>query len=144
MFISLTARTPALTSSFASQLTATDEDLRTMCRKYGQIVSCKAVIDRRTGACAGMCVFRLPVSVSCASIVLVGYGFVLFHEEDCARAAVESLSAVGVHVRLHAFVGVCAMWCNDLVVRRHPCISSTPCAPMAPLWYLLVGCYLFQ
>lgn len=51
-----------------------------MCRSYGNICSCKAIIDKATNACRG-------------------YGFVDFDSAEVADAAVRGLQASGYQVR---------------------------------------------
>lgn len=50
----------------------TDDDLRTLCQCFGEIISTKAIIDRESNVCKG-------------------YGFVMFEQETSAKAAIDTL-----------------------------------------------------
>ncbi|RKP25636.1 hypothetical protein SYNPS1DRAFT_15387 [Syncephalis pseudoplumigaleata] len=56
--------------------TTTDEGLHAMCAAFGAIVSSKAIIDQKTGECKG-------------------YGFVMYVNDEQARASINALNAKG-------------------------------------------------
>ncbi|CAG5111568.1 Oidioi.mRNA.OKI2018_I69.chr2.g5863.t1.cds [Oikopleura dioica] len=57
-----------------------DEDLHTMCERFGKIVSTKAIVDNENGKCKG-------------------YGFVDFEDPENARVAKETLAEDGIQIQ---------------------------------------------
>lgn len=68
------SRTNIYISGLAAE--TTDDDLKNLCRRFGEIISTKAIIDKDSNICKG-------------------YGFVMFEEEYSARAAIEALVRQG-------------------------------------------------
>jgi len=59
----------------------TDKDLEELCRKYGTIISTKAILDKNTNKCKG-------------------YGFVDFESPQAAESAVKALQLQGIQAQM--------------------------------------------
>lgn len=65
----------------------TDDDLNRWASRFGEIESCKAIIEQDTGKCKGS--VSLPRVFFCTSLTLISFGFVMYYSpaaaENCIR-----------------------------------------------------------